>query len=81
MEHHELAGHILNVPFEMKNVLPKLRAQKGWSQAELAAHLKVSRQTINAIETERYEPSLSLAFAIAQLFEKSVEEIFGRKCR
>lgn len=65
----------------MKNVLPQLRAQQGWSQADLAARVKVSRQTINAIETERYEPSLSLAFSIAELFDRKVEEIFGRKCR
>lgn len=60
----------------MKNQLPQLRAQRGWTQAELASRLKVSRQSINAIETERYEPSLSLAFAIAELFEQSIEEIF-----
>lgn len=65
----------------MKNVLPQLRAQHGWSQADLAARVKVSRQTINAIETERYEPSPSLAFSIAELFDRRVEEIFGRKCR
>jgi putative transcriptional regulator len=65
----------------MKNILPKLRAQHGWTQGELAAQLKVSRQTVNAIETERYEPSLSLAFAISKLFEQSIEEIFrpGRR--
>jgi len=60
----------------MKNLLPKLRAQRGWTQAELAAKLKVSRQSVNAIETERYEPSLSLAFTIAKLFDKSVEDVF-----
>jgi putative transcriptional regulator len=60
----------------MKNLLPELRAQRGWTQAELAAKLKVSRQSVNAIETERYEPSLSLAFAIARLFDKPVEDIF-----
>lgn len=60
----------------MKNQLPQLRAQRGWTQAELASRLNVSRQSINAIETERYEPSLSLAFAIAELFGKPIEEIF-----
>ena len=65
----------------MKNILPELRAQRGWTQAELAQHLNVSRQTINAVETERYEPSLSLAFAIAKLFRMPVEAIFrsGRR--
>lgn len=60
----------------MKNTLPQLRAERGWSQGELAAELQVSRQTVNAIETERYEPSLSLAFAIAKLFEQPIEAIF-----
>lgn len=60
----------------MKNHLPALREQRGWTQGELAARLKVSRQTVNAIETERYEPSLSLAFTIAKVFEKSIEDIF-----
>jgi len=61
----------------MKNILPALRAERGWTQSDLAARLKVSRQTVNAIETERYEPSLSLAFAIAKLFERSIESIFS----
>ena len=65
----------------MKNVLPELRAQRGWTQGELAARLKVSRQSINAIETERYEPSLSLAFAIAELFEQPIEAIFRPRRR
>jgi putative transcriptional regulator len=60
----------------MKNTLPQLRTDRGWSQGELAAELKVSRQTVNAIETERYEPSLSLAFAIAKLFGQPIEAIF-----
>jgi putative transcriptional regulator len=60
----------------MKNRLPELRAAKGWTQNDLAARLQVSRQSINAIETERYEPSLSLAFSIAKLFKMSIEEIF-----
>jgi putative transcriptional regulator len=65
----------------MKNNLPELRAKRGWTQAELAARLKVSRQSVNAIETERYEPSLSLAFAIAELFERPIEGIFRPRGR
>ena len=60
----------------MKNRVPALRAERGWSQAELAEKLRVSRQTVNAVERERYEPSLSLAFAIAALFGRRIEEIF-----
>lgn len=60
----------------MTNRLPALRAERGWSQAELAERLGVSRQTVNAIETQRYEPSLSLAFKIARLFAKRIETIF-----
>lgn len=60
----------------MKNNLKDLRAERSWSQAELAEKLGVSRQTINAIETEKYDPSLPLAFKIAALFGKRIEEIF-----
>jgi putative transcriptional regulator len=60
----------------VKNRLRVLRAEREWSQAELAERLAVSRQTVNAVETGRYEPSLSLAFRIAQLFGMSIEEIF-----
>jgi putative transcriptional regulator len=60
----------------MKNRLKVLRAEKDWSQADLAEKLSVSRQTVNAIETEKYDPSLPLAFQIAELFEKSIEDIF-----
>jgi putative transcriptional regulator len=60
----------------MKNNLRDLRAERGWSQAHLADLLEVSRQTVNAIETERYDPSLPLAFTIAKLFELSIEAIF-----
>jgi putative transcriptional regulator len=60
----------------MKNKLRELRTAKEWSQAELADKLGVSRQTINAIETEKYDPSLPLAFKVARLFKTSVEEIF-----
>lgn len=60
----------------MKNLLAQLRARHGWTQAELASRLGVSRQSVNAIETERYEPSLPLAFAIAGLFDLPIEAIF-----
>jgi putative transcriptional regulator len=60
----------------MKNRLKVLRAERDWSQANLAEKLNVSRQTVNAIETEKYDPSLPLAFQIAELFEKSIEDIF-----
>ena len=60
----------------MKNRLKVLRAERDWSQADLADHLNVSRQTVNAIETEKYDPSLPLAFKIATLFGKKIEEIF-----
>jgi putative transcriptional regulator len=58
------------------NHLRVLRAERDWSQAELAQRLGVSRQTINAIETGKYDPSLPLAFAIAKMFGKLIEEIF-----
>jgi putative transcriptional regulator len=60
----------------MKNTLKSLRAERGWSQAALADLLGVSRQSVNAIETGKYDPSLPLAFAIARLFETSIETIF-----
>ena len=60
----------------MNNRLRLLRAEKAWSQADLAERLDVSRQTINAIETGKYDPSLPLAFKIAKLFEASIESIF-----
>ena len=60
----------------MKNRLRELRAGLGWSQAELAAKLGVSRQTVNAIETEKYDPSLPLAFRLAKVFSQSIEAIF-----
>ena len=60
----------------MKNRLPALRAAQGWSQGELAARLGVSRQTVNAIETGKYDPSLPLAFKIARLFAQPIERIF-----
>ena len=60
----------------MLNSLRELRAERGWSQADLADKLNVSRQTVNALETGRYDPSLPLAFAISKLFKLSIEEIF-----
>jgi putative transcriptional regulator len=60
----------------MTNSVPNLRAERGWTQGDLAKQLRVSRQTVNAIETGRYDPSLPLAFAIAKLFRRRIEEIF-----
>ena len=60
----------------MKNRLKVLRAERDWSQQDLADRLDVSRQTINAIETEKYDPSLPLALKIARLFDQPVEAIF-----
>ena len=60
----------------MINSVPNLRAERGWTQGDLAKQLGVSRQTVNAIETGRYDPSLPLAFAIAKLFRRRIEEIF-----
>jgi putative transcriptional regulator len=60
----------------MRSRLKVLRAERDWSQAELAERLGVSRQTVNAIETGKYDPSLPLAFTIARLFEQRIEEIF-----
>jgi putative transcriptional regulator len=61
----------------MKNKLRMLRAERDWTQADLAERLNVSRQTINAIETEKYDPSLPLAFAIAHIFELPIEAVFS----
>lgn len=60
----------------MKNRLKVLRAERDWSQADLAVQLNVSRQTVNALETGKYDPSLDLAFRIARLFGQTIEEIF-----
>jgi len=60
----------------MKNQLRVARAEQQWSQAELADRLGVSRQTVNAIETEKYDPSLPLAFKIAEVFGKPIEQLF-----
>jgi putative transcriptional regulator len=61
----------------MKNRLRVLRAERDWSQADLAERLEVSRQSVNAIETGKFDPSLPLAFKLARLFETSIEAIFS----
>ena len=61
----------------MKNCLKVLRAERNWSQADLADKLDVSRQSVNAIETGKYDPSLPLAFKIARLFGLSIEQVFS----
>ena len=61
----------------MRNRVRELRTERGWSQAELAERLQVSRQTVNAIENERYDPSLPLAFVIARVFGLAIELIFA----
>ena len=60
----------------MKNSLPLLRAERGWSQGDLADQLGVSRQTVNALERGKYDPSLPLAFRIARLFDRTIEQVF-----
>jgi putative transcriptional regulator len=60
----------------VKNILRALREERDWTQADLAVHLDVSRQTINALEAGRYDPSLPLAFKIARLFGRRIEDIF-----
>jgi len=62
----------------VKNRLKVLRAERDWSQQDLASRLEVSRQSVNAIETGRYDPSLPLAFKIADIFELAIEDIFQR---
>ena len=61
----------------MKSQVRNLREQRAWSQGELAERLEVSRQTVNAIETEKYDPSIKLAFKISRLFESPIEAIFS----
>jgi putative transcriptional regulator len=63
----------------MKNRLRVLRAERGWSQADLAERLEVSRQSVNAIETGKFDPSLPLAFRLARLFEAPIESIFSEE--
>lgn len=65
----------------MKNRLKVLRAERDWSQAELASRLEVSRQAVNAVETGKHDPSLPLAFRIARLFELRIEDIFDDGAR
>jgi putative transcriptional regulator len=60
----------------VNNRLRELREARGWSQGELAEHLEVSRQTVNALETGKYDPSLPLAFKLARMFGQSIEDIF-----
>lgn len=60
----------------MNNRLRELRDERGWSQGQLAEALEVSRQTVNALETGKYDPSLPLAFRIARLFERRIEDVF-----
>ncbi len=64
---------------DMKNRIKVLRAERDWTQAELAERLKVSRNSVNAIETGKYDPSLPLAFRIADIFGLSIEQIFLRE--
>lgn len=66
----------LRLAEQVKNRLRILRAELAWSQAELAERLGVSRQTVNAIETGKYDPSLPLAFSLARTFKRQIEEIF-----
>lgn len=63
-------------PLPVRNALPQLRAERAWSQGDLSERLGVSRQTVNALERGRYDPSLPLAFRIARVFGRSIEEIF-----
>ena len=60
----------------MRNLLRELRTEREWTQADLAQRVEVSRQTINAIEKEKFDPSLPIAFRIARVFERGIEEIF-----
>jgi putative transcriptional regulator len=67
---------MISEAIEMKNRIRVLRAEKNWTQAELAKRLNVSRNTMNAIENNRYDPSLSLAFRLAKLFGLRMEDVF-----
>ncbi len=64
---------------DMKNRIRVLRAEKGWSQAELAEKVGVSRNSLNAVENDKFDPSLPLAFRIAELFELKIEDVFLRE--
>ena len=75
-----LRGHLLcggQSEVQMKNRLRVLRAERDWSQADLAQRLEVSRQSVNAVETGKFDPSLPLAFKLARLFETTIEAIFS----
>ena len=72
----DLQTNVLYSIRTVKNRLRVLRAERNWSQRDLADYLQVSRQTVNAIETGRYDPSLPLAFRIARLFGRSIEAVF-----
>jgi putative transcriptional regulator len=76
-------GYQTNIDPErcMKNRLRDLRAQRKWTQAELASHLEVSRQTVNSLERGKYDPSLPLAFRIAEIFGTRIEEVFDPAVR
>ncbi len=63
----------------MQNVIKTLRAERNWTQADLAVRLNVSRNSVNAIETGKYDPSLPLAFKIAEIFERKIEDMFQPK--
>jgi putative transcriptional regulator len=63
-------------PLQVKNLIRELRTAKGWSQADLAERLSVSRQSVNAVETGKFDPSLPLAFRIARLFGRRIEDVF-----
>jgi len=71
-----LGNRLVSRGESMKNRLKVLRAERDWTQGDLAEALKISRQSVNAIETGRYDPSLPLAFQIADLFEMTIEQVF-----
>ena len=76
MDHLWSGAYLDTAALPVNNRIRELRGNQGWSQAELADRLDVSRQTVNAIETGKYDPSLPLAFAIARLFGETIESLF-----
>src|SRR5258708_24606732 len=74
-----LSGDPMDPDLDMKNRIRVLRAEKGWSQAELAEKVGISRNSINAVENDKFDPSLPLAFRIAELFELKIEDVFLRE--
>jgi putative transcriptional regulator len=72
-------GEAVYPDLAMKNRIRVLRAEKGWSQAELAEKVGISRNSINAVENDKFDPSLPLAFRIAEIFELRIEEVFLRE--